>query len=95
RAGPVEEQGTYAFQTDAIGYHLAVFAQKPWLAGAVYWALQDFVCRPLWAGGNPLADPPFFHKGLVDLAGLPKPTFAAVAGAFRATAQVAVRRGPL
>ncbi|MDQ6806222.1 MAG: hypothetical protein M3065_14960, partial [Actinomycetota bacterium] len=41
RAGPVEEQGTYAFQTDAIGYHLAVFAQKPWLAGAVYWALQD------------------------------------------------------
>lgn len=89
RAGPVEEQGTYAFQADSIAYHLGVFAQRPWLAGAVYWALQDFVCRPLWAGGNPLPDPPFFHKGLIDLNGNPKPTFAAVQQAFRATVQIA------
>jgi beta-glucuronidase len=95
RPGPVEEQGTYAFQADAIAYHLDVFAQKPWLAGAIYWALQDFVCRPLWAGGNPLPVPPLFQKGLVDLNGNLKPTFAAVEQAFRATVQVAARHGPL
>jgi beta-glucuronidase len=88
RSGPVEEYGTYAFQADSIAYHLAAFAQRSYLAGAIYWALQDFVCRPLWAGGNPLADPPFFHKGLVDLAGNLKPTFAAVQQAFNATVQV-------
>jgi beta-glucuronidase len=88
RTGPVEEYGTYAFQSDAIAYHLAAFAQRPWLAGAIYWALQDFVCRPLWAGGNPLPDPPFFHKGLVDLQGNVKPTFAGVQRALRATVQV-------
>jgi beta-glucuronidase len=95
RAGPVEEYGTYAFSSDAIAYHLGVFARKPWLAGAVYWALQDFACRPTWAGGNPIADPPFFHKGLVDLSGNLKPTFAGVEQAFRATVQIAARHGPL
>lgn len=95
RPGPVEEYGTYAFGSDAIAYHLGVFAQRPWLAGAVYWALQDFACRPLWAGGNPLPDPPFFHKGLVDLLGNVKPTFATVQQAFHATAQIAARHGPL
>jgi beta-glucuronidase len=88
RPGPVQEQGTYAFQGNSIAYHLGVIAQRPWLAGAVYWALQDFVCRPLWAGGNPLPDPPFFHKGLIDLEGNLKPTFAGVEQAFRATVQV-------
>jgi beta-glucuronidase len=88
RPGPVEEYGTYAFQADSIAYHLGVFAQRPWLAGAVYWALQDFVCRPLWAGGNPLPSPPYFQKGLVDFAGNPKPSFAGVQQAFRSTVQV-------
>ncbi|HWC86010.1 MAG TPA: glycoside hydrolase family 2 TIM barrel-domain containing protein [Solirubrobacteraceae bacterium] len=88
RPGPVEEQGTYAFQSDAISYHLGVIAQRPWLAGAIYWALQDFVCRPLWAGGDPVPDPPFFHKGLVDLEGNLKPTFATVEHAFHTTVQV-------
>jgi beta-glucuronidase len=88
RTGPVEEQGTYAFQGNSIAYHLGVFAQRPWLAGAVYWALQDFACRPLWAGGNPEPDPPVFQKGLVDMSGHLKPTFAGVQQAFRATTQV-------
>jgi beta-glucuronidase len=95
RAGPIEEQGTYAFQADAIAYHLGVFAHKAWLSGAIYWALQDFACRPTWAGGNPLPDPPFFHKGLVDLLGNLKPTFATVQQAFRSTVQIAARHGPL
>jgi beta-glucuronidase len=88
QAGPVEQQGTYAFQTDAIEYHLGVFDEKPWLGGAVYWALQDFECRPEWAGGNPEPDPPLFQKGLIDQAGQAKPAFAAVQQAYRATVQV-------
>ena len=88
RPGPVEEYGTYAFQSDAIGYHLGVFDEKPWLGGAVYWALEDFVCRPEWAGGNPDPDPPVFQKGLINLQGQLKPSFAGVQQAFRATVQV-------
>jgi beta-glucuronidase len=88
RAGPAEERGTYAFQSDAAAYHLAVFAAKPWLSGAIYWTIQDFVCRPGWNGGNPWPDPPFHHKGLIDLYGAPKPAFATVAAAYAATEQV-------
>jgi beta-glucuronidase len=91
RNGPIEEHGTYAFQADSATYHLGVYATKPWLTGAVYWALQDFICRPFWGGGNPWSDPPFFHKGLVDLAGNPKPAFAAVAAAIGAAPQIAPR----
>ena len=95
RQGPVEERGTYAFQDNAALYHLGVFGQKRWLSGAVYWALQDFLCRPGWSGGNPWPDPPFFHKGLVDLDGNLKPAFADVAAAFKATTQIAPpARGP-
>jgi beta-glucuronidase len=86
--GPVEQMGTYAFQTNAIQYHLGVFDEEPWLGGAVYWALQDFVCRPEWAGGNPEPDPPLFQKGLIDQQGQAKPSFAAVQQAFKATVQV-------
>jgi beta-glucuronidase len=86
--GPVEQQGTYAFQSNSIAYHLSVFGEKPWLGGAVYWALQDFVCRPEWAGGNPEPDPPIFQKGLITQAGQLKPSFAGVQQAFRATVQV-------
>ena len=61
RDGPVEEKGTYAFQQDFVNYHLGVYATKPWLSGAIYWALQEFRVRPDWDGGNPrpaAADPP-------------------------------------
>ena len=33
RDGPVEERGTYAFQSDSVAFHLDVFASKPWLSG--------------------------------------------------------------
>ena len=65
----MEERGTYAFQPDSAAFHLAVFATKPWLSGALYFALQDFAVTPGWTGGNPYPDPPFLHKGLVDLVG--------------------------
>jgi beta-glucuronidase len=65
RPGPVEEKGTWAFQQDFVNYHLGVYAQKSWLSGAVYWALNEFRVRPGWEGGNPRPAPPLHQKGLL------------------------------
>jgi beta-glucuronidase len=65
RDGPVEEKGTYAFQQDFVNFHLGVYATKPWLSGAIYWALNEFWVRPGWEGGNPRPSPPLFQKGLL------------------------------
>jgi beta-glucuronidase len=92
RPGPVEERGTYAFQTDTDLFDLQVFASKPWLSGATYFTLQDFAARPGWAGGNPVGTPPFVQKGLVDLTGVEKPAFGPVGQAYRSTVQIAPLR---
>ena len=65
RDGPVEEKGTWAFQQDFVNFHLGVYAQKPWLSGALYWALNEFRVRPGWEGGNPRPSPPLHQKGLL------------------------------
>ncbi len=65
REGPVEEKGTFGFQQDFVNYHLGVFAQKPWLSGAIYWALNEFRVKPDWEGGNPRPEPPVHQKGLL------------------------------
>lgn len=65
RSGPVEEKGTYEFQQDFIRYHMGVYASKPWLGGAAYWALREFRVRPGWEGGNPRPNPPVHEKGLL------------------------------
>ncbi len=88
RHGPVEERGTYEFQANSTAYHLATFASKPWLSGAIYWILQDFAARPGWGGGNPRPDPPFVEKGLVDLFGNRKPAWDVVAQSYSRTRQV-------
>jgi beta-glucuronidase len=66
REGPSEEKGTYAFQRDFVNFHLRVFASKPWLSGAIYWALNEFRVKPDWEGGNPRPNPPLHQKGLID-----------------------------
>jgi beta-glucuronidase len=91
REGPVEEKGTFAFQRDFVNYHLGVLATKPWLSGAVYWALREFRVRPDWEGGNPRPHPPIHEKGLVTFDGGRKPAFFDVQRLFRATTQL--RRG--
>ena len=93
RQGPVEERGTYAFQSDAAAYHLGVFASKPSLSGAIYWTLQDFAVTPGFGGGDPWPDPPFLQKGLVDLQGNMKPAFSLVASIYHATVQIAPAAG--
>ena len=65
REGPVEEKGTFGYQQDFVNYHLGVFAQKPWLSGAIYWALNEFRVKPDWEGGNPRPEPPVHQKGLL------------------------------
>ena len=89
RHGPVEERGSYEFQADATAFHLRVFASKRWLSGAIYFALQDFQSKPGWGGGNPLPDPPWIHKGLVDPNGVLKPAFAVVSHIYGSTVQIA------
>ena len=93
RDGPIEERGTTAFQRDFIAFHLGVYATKPWLSGAIYWALQEFRVRPDWDGGNPRPQSPIHQKGLVTLDGVRKPAFADVQAAFRATRQIASAAG--
>jgi beta-glucuronidase len=92
RHGPVDERGTYENQSNATAFHLGVFASKPWLSGAIYFALQDFAARPGWGGGNPWPDPPFVQKGMVDLGGNPRPVFGVVQSIYRGTLQVATAR---
>ncbi|HWI23076.1 MAG TPA: glycoside hydrolase family 2 TIM barrel-domain containing protein [Baekduia sp.] len=88
RNGPPEEKGSYQFQQDFISYHLNVFNSKPWLSGALYWALQEFRVRPNWEGGNPRPNPPLHEKGVIDFNGNPKPGYYTLSNLFKATKQV-------
>lgn len=92
RSGPVEEKGTYEFQTEFVTFHLDVFASRPWLSGSVYWALQEFRIRNGWAGGNPWSEPPIHQKGLVRLDFSRKPAYAVLRRAHRAMRQYVPRR---
>jgi beta-galactosidase/beta-glucuronidase len=85
REGPIEEKGTYAFQTEFLKYHLDVIDSKPFVNGALIWNLRDFRVKPGWEGGNPKPNPPINHKGLVDDAGKEKPAYVTVAEIYRRT----------
>jgi Glycosyl hydrolases family 2, TIM barrel domain/Glycosyl hydrolases family 2, sugar binding domain/Glycosyl hydrolases family 2 len=93
RDGPVEERGTYAFQANSAAFHLGVFATKPWLSGALYFALQDYAAYPGYSGGDPRPNPPFNQKGLVDLYGNFKPAWPVVSSIYHATTQIAPAGG--
>ncbi len=88
RSGPIDERGTYEFQSQFVSSQLAEFASLPWLSGAIYWALEDFLVRPGWTGGNPYPSPPVFHKGLLDFSGAAKPAWTVVQQAYQSTSQV-------
>jgi Glycosyl hydrolases family 2, TIM barrel domain/Glycosyl hydrolases family 2, sugar binding domain/Glycosyl hydrolases family 2 len=87
RNGPAEEKGTYAFQNNFAAFHLGVFATKPWLTGAIWWALREFRVRPAWDGGNPRPDPPIHEKGLYTFAGQPKPVLATIQQSYKSSTQ--------
>jgi beta-glucuronidase len=95
RDGPVEEKGTYAYQRDYVNFNLATFATKPYLSGALYWALNEFRVRPSWDGGNPRPQPPIHQKGLTFYGSLaPKPAYADVQRWFRETNQLGEPAAP-
>jgi beta-glucuronidase len=87
RPGPVEEKGTYAFQSDFVAFHLNAYGSKPWLAGAAYFTLQEFRVVPGWIGGDPWPNPPIHQKGLISFAGVPKPAYYVVRQLFRSIGQ--------
>jgi beta-glucuronidase len=89
REGPVEEKGTYAFQQDFVNFHLGVYAQKTWLSGAIYWALNEFKVRPGWEGGNPRPNPPLHQKGVLTYGDFAhKPAWADLQRNYAATKQL-------
>jgi beta-glucuronidase len=94
RNGPVEERGTYQFQQSATQFHLGVFNSKPYLSGAIWFALQNFAARPGWAGGNPLGDPPWVEKGQIDQNGNPTPLFGLIQSIYKSTVQIAPAVAP-
>ena len=87
RNGPVEERGTYQFQIDAAEYHLGVFASKPYLAGAMWFAL-----RPSQRGrAGPAAirwETRRGCKGEIDQFGNPTPLFGIIQSIYRSTVQI-------
>jgi beta-glucuronidase len=89
RNGPVEERGTYQFQSNAVAFHLGVFASRPWLSGVAYQTLLDYDAYPGYTGGNPFGNPPINQKGLVDQYGNQKPAFSVVSSIYHATRQIA------
>ncbi|WP_037409905.1 glycoside hydrolase family 2 protein [Candidatus Solirubrobacter pratensis] len=93
RDGPVEEKGTWAFQQDWVNFQLNTFATKPWLSGALYWALNEFWVRPGWDGGDPRPQPPVFQKGLITYDGVRKPAWADVQRWFTQTQQLVPATG--
>ncbi len=95
RDGPVEERGTFANQAASAQFNLDVFAAKPYLSGALWFAMQDFAARPGWTGGNPIGDPPFVQKGPIDIDGSPRqPLFDVMSAIYHATAQIAPTISP-
>jgi beta-glucuronidase len=87
REGPVEEKGTWEHQRDFVNFHLDVHASKPWLSGALYWALNEFRVRPGWDGGNPRPMPPIHQKGLITYDRSRKPAFFDVERLFKSHQQ--------
>jgi beta-glucuronidase len=93
RHGPVEERGTYEFQADMARYHLGVIASKPYISGAIWFALQNFAAWPGWTGGNPQGDPPFVEKGEIDQNGNHTPLFGVIQSIYKSTDQIGAVSG--
>jgi beta-glucuronidase len=87
RNGPPEEKGTYQFQDEYTRFTLDMFKTKPWLAGAVYWTLQEFRVRPGYTGNNPRGEPPWHQNGPLDRFGNKRPIYGVLQSYYRSTPQ--------
>jgi beta-glucuronidase len=77
--GLATDKGTYQFQQRWLRTHLALYSQRPYILGALVWALRDFRVLPGWNGGSPHPQPPWNMKGLIDRFFGPKPAYGDVA----------------
>ena len=95
QSGPPEQRGTYQYQTAQAAFHLGVFASKPYIAAAMWFALQDFPAKPGWSGGDPFPHPPYVEKGEIDLQGNPvQPLFSTIQSIYSSTVQIAAAPAP-
>jgi beta-glucuronidase len=98
RGGPVDEPGSWAFQSFHIQRTLDVVDRQPWLSGAIYWTLREFEIYPGWTGGpgfkREQGAPPNtrHHKGLITYGGEPKPGFHTARERFAAVPLYAAAR---
>ena len=91
RDGPVEEKGTLRLPAGLRQLPpRRLRRRRPWLSGAVYWALNEFQVRPGWDGGNPRPTPPPLHqKGLLRYGDLSrKPAWEDLRRSYTAVKQV-------
>jgi beta-glucuronidase len=82
RHGSVREKGTYAYQSRYLRRHIAAAESRPFINGAIVWALRDFRVHSGWDGFNPKPQPPWNQKGLIRANGRLKPAFRVVAREF-------------
>jgi beta-glucuronidase len=95
RDGPATEKDTFGFQSDYVKKTLDIVDRRPYLGGAIYWALREFAVRPEWDGGacRPVDQSNAIHrKGLLNYDGTPKPAWDVARQRFEAEPVFASRR---
>ncbi len=79
-------KGAYAFQSAYLTRTFGVLDRLPFMNGAIWWTLREFVIGPGWTGGAVLprgyAFDGLHHKGLIAYDGTEKPAFALAAQLF-------------
>ena len=87
RSGPVDQPGTFEFQTKFVLDHLAVHESKPYIHASIHWALRDFRVEPTWEGGAPpeWATPPWHNKNLINEDNGRKPVYFELRKRWRRT----------
>jgi beta-galactosidase/beta-glucuronidase len=94
---PPDKKGGYAFQAMHAGRTLDVVDRTPYLSGAIYWTMREFLIYPGWTGGagrrGPPYDPNTMHqKGLLTYEGQRKPAWQVVHDHYARVPLYAARR---
>lgn len=84
---PIQDKGSYAFQTNFVDATLDVAEQLPFLSGSIHWTLREFEIYPGWRGGA-LPGPgrnTRHHKGVLTYDGERKPVWQVLRDHFANT----------
>lgn len=89
RRNPTASPGGFGYQADLLRRRIALYAERPDVAGMLVWTLRDYAVSPGFAGGSLgrrqpqlKLSGPLSEKGLFRYDGTPKPAVAAVRQAF-------------